>query len=1821
MVWYSRMTTSPRRQSWLSQAVVPDEGVQDTQPLGNSREFPQSPDSDFFVEERSTNVPHTKVVTSTPPPSPDGGWKIVTSRRRHRKKAGHYIVDGNLYSPTYTEEEVPILPKPKEQVIQLNERMTTLAAVYNCKSRKTDLDVRGIRAATTLVSLKRRKPLRSIPEADYDIIMDKAEELNQLSYKEVATLAFARGSHRTNAKEEKRRTHLRKKARLKASIKPNAEPPFDWARWRSEKDNPDYIAGPSVGLESHSCPYTGSDYPAPGAPIAPPSPPQRTPTPPSTPSSPPIAEEEFEKIAEESPPLETNDEVLSMLEDFKLSDICNESPEAMKYISYIENILIFGYQVARATTLTDIFVATVGYIKMHSQKSVVEQVMQVVNNMLKSFPKDEIAPNAWSLTSVQTGWDLLKTNTVFAKISYLLTAAMSLTVCSVKDIKWDPVALELVGPDAAVTQYKAFDVVDALLSTFTWMCETGYRVFQERSLAPILYSDVKVREYNLLVDYIIAHSDNVLAGNAEDVPGFEVKVDEAIQKTAEMKKARSNGPTSLWLQTRYEKLSEIKTQITCKYENTSMKFQPLGLSFTGASGVGKTALTKIGMRMSLQAMGYEPDMKRVMTDDMQDEYDSSLTTDIIGMILDDIGQGKAQFAKTSPTDRIIKFFNNVAAKAVKAELNLKGMVFVAFKVGVVTSNFEDFGARHYSDKPEAVLRRFVHTRVSIKPEYRIPGGVSLNTDHPDLVYSKDGLCHDVWTLTIEECFIYESKTGKEAYKFRVLVLPRSFPGRKICKDLSLNEWMDVIVFLAKRHKAKQDTLLSEARLFDEMALCKACCKPPGYCKCVDKETVKPNGLEVIADVAQEVVTRSVKNYLSGILSPVQYFNSWLGYYPVRTMATKTLSQELTQAMSETLTPILIAATPQAVFESPLFQRMVNYWQASSAMYNLHRPMQCLSVATLCGIGYSGFQRSWKGFGASLILGWGGSMTMWSMYRSRVRKLQAAYQQRRDALPACLVEMRDKHVPTGAMVTAGLIVTAKLFQMWRKKNVEPNTISPESMQTSPGWFGAMMKKLGLEVNTDSRTKTAVPEHLTFAFKDKNLFWAEFSIADRPLVGCNIFFPRKGVAWFPKHLLYKGFNMSSAQDQFGVVKVYRSCSNSPGSVFTFKFRLQVNAICAEDLDLVVCEVANCPDLRNQLKWLPLTRPKGITMAKILMRTKDEYLHEVVNPEMGDVYHSQMDFYGGSYDMQTCGVGKCMGLVVSQTSSPCILGFHIGQATGKSYSVMQTVTKPQADALISQLESLRDVCLSSEPCDIPTQQYGINLLDRSEIHPNCMASKLSGEDFVEIYGSTRLRSRMKSNVVQSPISPYVTAVTGVENQWGPPQMEPNWKAFNATLEHVVDPADMFDPGLLSRARHDWLKPIIGVAKLFRQIDPYARPLTFDESINGIDGVRFIDPIVMNTSMGFPVFGPKNHWFDGYRRPHPKVIEEYERLENQWRKGERAYPVSTATLKDEPTSTAKVRVFQAGAVAMGMHMRRVFLPVVRFLSLHPELSECAVGVNAMSKQWSQLMDHIKKFDQKRVIAWDYSKYDVRMNSQMVKAVLLSLIEIAEALGYDEYTLRIMRMMVNDIAHPLLDWNGILMMVFNINTSGNSITVYINSIAGSLYVRMGFFSIYGVETDFRGRVAAMTYGDDFMGTVHHLFRRFNFRTYKEFLSEHNMKITLPTKTDEVVDDLPIESTDFLKRKSNYIPEIQTSLGALDEQSIFKSWHSNLKSKSVLATEVACSCIETGLHEFFAHGREVYERRRNQATLICQMAGLRVPATSYTFDDRVVFWKAKYQSN
>jgi hypothetical protein len=167
--------------------------------------------------------------------------------------------------------------------------------------------------------------------------------------------------------------------------------------------------------------------------------------------------------------------------------------------------------------------------------------------------------------------------------------------------------------------------------------------------------------------------------------------------------------------------------------------------------------------------------------------------------------------------------------------------------------------------------------------------------------------------------------------------------------------------------------------------------------------------------------------------------------------------------------------------------------------------------------------------------------------------------------------------------------------------------------------------------------------------------------------------------------------------------------------------------------------------------------------------------------------------------------MGALVLEQKDPTIVGFHIGGNPSVNYGVMQTVTLEMAEQLIADLEKMPGVYLSAISNDIPETQYGRPILESKDVHPHCMASKLDSSAYVDVLGSTKLRSMQKSQVGKSILSDAVYEVTGVPNKWGPPKLIPNWKGYNATLEHIVNPADMFAPSELERARQDWLQPLI--------------------------------------------------------------------------------------------------------------------------------------------------------------------------------------------------------------------------------------------------------------------------------------------------------------------------------------------------------------------------------------------------------------------------------
>jgi hypothetical protein len=224
------------------------------------------------------------------------------------------------------------------------------------------------------------------------------------------------------------------------------------------------------------------------------------------------------------------------------------------------------------------------------------------------------------------------------------------------------------------------------------------------------------------------------------------------------------------------------------------------------------------------------------------------------------------------------------------------------------------------------------------------------------------------------------------------------------------------------------------------------------------------------------------------------------------------------------------------------------------------------------------------------------------------------------------------------------------------------------------------------------------------------------------------------------------------------------------------------------------------------------------------------------------------------------------------------------------------------------------------------------------------------------------------------------------------------------------------------------------------------------------------------------------------------------------------------------------------------------------------------------------------------------------------------------------MEAMVGDIVYSIIAFNGDLIgLTEGTHISGNSLTVIINGICGSLNLRCYFFSEeehHGLN--FREHVALMTYGDDNIGSVGKSVSKFTIKGASEFLAKYGQVYTMPDKESELLDFLPPEEFEFLKRKSVFHPELGCHVGALIDKSCFKMLHCFLRRPGSPDTEdvAAAKNIDTALSEWFNHGEEVYELRRAQMKEVAKRAGITHFCSDLdkSYATKVELWKDNYLS-
>lgn len=475
-------------------------------------------------------------------------------------------------------------------------------------------------------------------------------------------------------------------------------------------------------------------------------------------------------------------------------------------------------------------------------------------------------------------------------------------------------------------------------------------------------------------------------------------------------------------------------------------------------------------------------------------------------------------------------------------------------------------------------------------------------------------------------------------------------------------------------------------------------------------------------------------------------------------------------------------------------------------------------------------------------------------------------------------------------------------------------------------------------------------------------------------------------------------------------------------------------------------------------------------------------------------------------------------------------------------------------------------------------------------------------QIYGSMPgFRAKPRSKVTATVLQPEMLEHFDTKVEYGPPAMS-GWEPWKKNIVEMVKPHTNVDEKLVQHCVESFTNDIVSALN-DKHGDAWKGELLFlsdHAAVNGLPGVKYIDRINTNTSMGHPWGTTKKKFLVDDSSPEcpegvtftPEIWEKVNHIKSEYAQGRRVKPVFTGHLKDEATPLAKVeakktRVFTGAPVDWSLVVRSRLLSFVRLLQKNTFIFEAGPGTVCQSLSWTEIYNYLTAFGEDQIVAGDYGKFDKRMIARFVIAAFEIIVEIHRAAGFSDEELREIMCIGLDTAFPVVNMNGDIIQFFGTNPSGHPLTVVINSLVNSLYMRYAYALSNPLEKScltFKKNVHLFTYGDDNIMGVNKLCPWFNHCDIQKHMVTIGVEYTMADKTSESVPYIHISKASFLKREWVWNTELEAHLCPLDVNSIIKSLTVWVPSNTIDQYNQMVSVISSANSEFFFHGKEVFEK-------------------------------------
>jgi hypothetical protein len=1423
-------------------------------------------------------------------------------------------------------------------------------------------------------------------------------------------------------------------------------------------------------------------------------------------------------------------------------------------IKAVEDVVLLLISLSMCQTVTHMGVVVCQFLSSRLDKSILITVVDLCKDLLPQVGLDLQAGTAEGLKEASDIWSMIKTSKFATNTMKLISLLVAVVMCKATDVTFTYKSFMDFFQSSEKFVKVGKTLVSYVFDFSIFFIEKALVFFKTGDPMSLFYDDnnaaIYQEEYSFLISKIIAVESGLLHTLGITFHEYTYRLiacEEETKKYLFLCKLESERNVYSSKLTVLRKLHE---SLKVAYQVMPSRIKPLGIYLYGESGVGKSNLRNI---IAHSIATNNPDYftvgpEYIVSYNAGDKYMSEIKAFHQILILDDIANSKVEFQEVNISQVIIAVLNNEPRAVVKAAVEEKGSIYMNFNLVVGTGNTSHMNAQVLSNDAVSILRRFeMHIHVSVKPEFKQEKGQGIDSSKTKSLFDS------VWSFNVSRC--YKNCDGNADYEVY------NHEGRAM-NNICIDELLRFITSYSNSYYVQQTGLLiNQQKVFDLkkcehgslIGICSSCVAPQDG---DDDNHYYNEYLNNYKITACDFMLRGYSWY-DGVamykLSTKMHNIPFLGSLLMK-------SDRYMKYVVNTIWVLLMIHNPQNIILNTLCVYMIfPVLSLLTACYMIKSKVNSASrVSHLC------IQRTNKYFSENrkiMLLG----VACVSLYALKTMYSMCG-ESKFDLQGGVLTHMREVDATPN---------------VWLKPELVAPPVDPRC-----------------STMTLSQTINVVNSSMYFArFGGRKVCNAFPICANVYLVNWHIF----------SHGLFE-------------VEMLKHDGTKIGGNFTQKFdRTSFIRIGVSDFALLY--LARGGTQKNLLHLFPMDYTKRPVAVHFSHKKADcSLLEDQFNavPHKYVFDHPELDLKGCSvglkYNMNSpTKEGYCMSVLVSMGKSPYIAGFHSAGKTDSSLGVAQQLLRSEVEGALTELyeNSLgTPFATTSQNGFVDVEQPDKMLTGR--IHSKSAFNFQEGGT-ATIFGSHTAPARtFRSKVEDTLISETVQEVFEMSNDYGKPKFMNHWLPENVEAKAMLNTCEV-DPEIMVLAHTDFISFIdIQLAKL-EHCKSKIGLLSDVHNVSGVDGVKFLDRINTKSSTGWPYNIPKKDVIIAYTELIGDVTEPITLPQVWWDKvntaahtlaeGSRVNFVNQANKKDEAKKlgSEKVRIFYGTPLVMLLLMRRYTLTIAKFIMDHWHMFETTIGINVAGRDWQRFVEVLTKFGDDRLIAGDFEKFDTRMSSNTMFFCFKVIIHIAKWSGnYDEFDLAVLRGIATEVSQPMLEFFGDMLMPPGCHISGHSLTIIINGLANSHYMRCGYYSVYDKVPPglFHTNVSLLTNGDDNAQGVSYRAAAYNHTSVAKALAQYGITYTMADKLSESRPYINLTEVSYLKRIPTFSHKYERYMPPLEIASLHKMLMNHIPSTVLSKHESAAETVNGAMREMFFHGEEQFNVWSEKLNCVCKKHNL-----------------------